>query len=134
MRNLHALALLPLFLSFLCCVASAESPTPSPKASAGTGIEGVITRSPIHGGPIHQGEDSSAPMPNTVFIVRQGTAEVARFTTDADGKFRVALPPGKYEVLVGDQKRKFGGWGPFPVEVVSGKMTRKNFDCDTGMR
>lgn len=136
MKTLLALPLIPLWLALFTCVARAEtSPTPSPSPSeTKTGLEGVITRSPIHGGPIRQGEDSSAPLPNTMFVVRKGTEEVARFTTDAEGKYHVELPPGEYQVMARDQKHKFGGWGPFPVEVVTGKMTAKNFDCDTGLR
>lgn len=94
----------------------------------------MITISPTHGGPIRQGEDSSRPMPNENFVVRKGTEEVARFTTDAEGRFQVALAPGDYVVLARDQQHKFGGWGPFPVKVEAGKMTKKNFDCDSGMR
>ncbi len=108
------------------------SAEPSPKPE--TGIEGVITLSPTHGGPIREGEDSSRPLPNTAFIVRQGDAEVARFTSDDQGRFQVALPPGDYQVLAREQKHKFGGWGPFPVTVEAGKMTKKNIDCDSGMR
>lgn len=129
MRNL--LALLAMVFAALTCVMFAET-SPSPKPE--TGIEGVVTISPTHGGPIRQGEDSSRPLPETAFIVRKGDAEVARFTTDAQGRFQVALPPGEYQVLARDQKHKFGGWGPFPVQVEAGKMTKKNFDCDSGMR
>ncbi|MEO5722377.1 MAG: carboxypeptidase-like regulatory domain-containing protein [Chthoniobacterales bacterium] len=132
MKTLLALPLLPLCLALFACVVSAET-SPSPAAGK-TGLEGVITISPTHGGPIREGEDSSKPLPNTAFIVRQGMEEVARFTTDAEGKYRVALPPGEYHVLARDQKHKFGGWGPFPVEVAADKMTTKNLDCDSGLR
>lgn len=133
MRNLHALALLLIFLSVSVCLVVAET-SPSPGSSAGTGIEGVITISPIQGGPIRQGVPDSKPLPNMAFVVRKGTEDVAAFETDAQGRFHVALPPGKYQVLARDQKHKFGGWGPFPVEVAAGKMTQKNFDCDSGLR
>ncbi len=116
-------------------MASADpSPTPSPSPGAATGLEGVVTISPIVGGPVHQGVPSSKPLPNTEFVVRMKTEEVASFTTDAEGKYRVTLPPGQYNVLARDQKHKFGGWGPFPVEVAAGKMTSNNFDCDSGLR
>ncbi len=104
----------------------------SPKPE--TGLEGVVTISPTHGGPIREGEDASRPLPETAFVVRRGDAEVAKFTTDAQGRFRVPLPPGEYLVQAGDMKHKFGGWGPFPVRVEAGQMTKKNFDCDSGMR
>ena len=109
--------------------------SPSPSASAGeSGIEGLITISPIHGGPIRQGVDSSAPLPKTAFVVRQGDRVVAKFVTDEQGRFRVPLPPGNYEVLAENQRHKFGGYGPWPVEVVAGKMADVHWDCDSGLR
>ncbi len=93
-----------------------------------------MTISPIQGGPLRQGDPVSRPLPNTAFTVRQEMKEVATFTTDAEGRFRVALPPGKYDVLAADQKHKFGGWGPWPVEVGAGKFTSVKWDCDSGLR
>lgn len=118
------------FAAMTCVVSAETSPSPKPE----TGIEGVVTISPTHGGPIREGEDSSRPLPDAIFVVRKGTEEVARFTTDDQGRFQVALPPGNYEVLAREQKHKLGGWGPFPIEVEAGKMTKRNFDCDSGMR
>lgn len=129
MRNLSTLALAPFFLSLLFCVVWAE-PSPNPES----GIEGVITIGPIHGGPMREGEPNSRPFPNAAFVVRRGTAEVASFETDADGKYRVALPPGQYEVLARNQTSKIGHWGPFPVDISAGKWTRADFTCDSGMR
>ncbi len=132
MKTLLALPLIPFGLALFACVVAAEtSPTPS---GGKTGLEGVVTISPIKGGPIREGEVSSKPLPNTAFVVRKDTKEVAAFTTDAEGKYRVELPPGKYDVLARDQQHKFGGWGPFPVEVVAGRMTTKQIDCDSGLR
>ena len=127
----HLLPLLPVFFVLFVCVASAET-SPTPKAK--TGIEGVITISPTHGGPSRRGEPESKPLPGVAFVVRQETREVTSFATDAEGRFSLSLPPGKYEVLARDQKYKFGGWGPFPVEVLADKMTTVRWDCDSGMR
>ncbi|MEP6810201.1 MAG: carboxypeptidase-like regulatory domain-containing protein [Chthoniobacterales bacterium] len=132
MKTLLALPLLPFVLAFCACVACGET-SPAPKATD-TGIEGVMTISPIKGGPIRQGEQNSKPLPATPFIVRQGGSEVASFETDAAGHFRVSLPPGKYDVVARDNQHKFGGWGPFPVEVTAGKMTTVTWDCDSGLR
>ena len=127
----HLLPLLPVFFVLFACIASAGT-SPAPKAK--TGIEGVITISPTHGGPIRQGEPDSKPLPSTAFVVRQEGKEVALFQTDAGGHFSVSLPPGKYQVLAGDQKHKFGGRGPFSVEVLADKMTTVHWDCDSGLR
>ena len=133
MNRFYALPLIPLFLALFSCVVSAEtSPTPSPKSE--TGLEGVITISPTHGGPIRQGEPESKPLPRTAFIVKQGDRIVATFETDEAGRFRIPLAPGNYNVLAADQKQKFGNYGPFPVEVTAGKMTQARWDCDSGLR
>jgi hypothetical protein len=135
MKYQHALPLLPLLLAALCCFAAAEpSPTPASPSDTGTGIEGLITISPTHGGPIKEGEDQSAPLPKTAFVVKQGDKTVTTFTTDAEGKFKLSLPPGHYSVLAADQTRKFGNWGPWPVDVAAGKMSKVQWDCDSGMR
>lgn len=131
MRIHSVLPLLP-FLAVFCAAVVFGETSPAPSA-AKTGIEGVITISPIQGGPIRQGVPFSKPLPNTTFVVRKGTEEVARFTTDAEGKYNAALAPGHYEVMA-RETRKIGRWGPFPVEVVAGKMTKKDFDCDSGLR
>ncbi|MEP6956399.1 MAG: carboxypeptidase-like regulatory domain-containing protein [Chthoniobacterales bacterium] len=135
MLALPHFVLFPLFVSLLCGVASAE-PTATPESSLGgeTGIEGVITISPIVGGPLRQGAPNSKPLPDMAFVVRKGTEEVATFTTDAEGHYRVALPPGEYQVRGRDQKSRVGFWGPFPIVVDAGKMTRKNFECDSGLQ
>jgi hypothetical protein len=134
MKYQHALPLVPLFLAMLCCFAAAE-PSPAPAASdSGTGIEGLITISPLHGGPVREGEPQSGPLPDTAFVVKKEDSVVTNFTTDAEGKFRVNVPPGHYLVALADRARKIGSWGPWPVDVVAGQMTKVKWDCDSGMR
>lgn len=135
MRTLVTLSLLPFLLTLCCGMALAEnSPTPSPASASGSGVEGVMTISPTHGGPIRQGEVDTKPLPNVAFVVQSDSKKVASFVTDAQGKFHVSLPPGKYQLLAEDQRHKFGNWGPFPFEVTAGKMTTVTFDCDSGLR
>ncbi len=135
MTHHHALPFIPVVLAVLACLASAEtSPSPSPSPSPGTGLEGVITLSPTHGGPIRQGEPESKPMAKGEFVVRDGDRIVASFVTDEEGRFHVALPPGKYSVGAKEPRHKFGGYGPFPAEITAGKMTQVHWDCDTGLR
>jgi hypothetical protein len=132
MNRLHVLALIPVLFALAPCVALSET---SPDAKSDTGLEGVITISPTHGGPITPDEPVSKPLPKTVFVVqREDRSIAAEFETDEQGRFRISVPPGHYDVLAKDQKHKFGGHGPFPVDVVSGKMTAVQWDCDSGMR
>jgi hypothetical protein len=115
-------------LLFAISFVSGQTPTES-----GTGIEGVITISPIHPGPVREGMSGSAPLANCDFTVANEKGPVTSFTTDAQGHFRIALAPGHYTISAG---RKIGmhGCGPFDVDVTSGKMTSVQWECDTGIR
>src|SRR5260370_649744 len=69
------------------------------QSGSGTGIEGVITFGPTQGGPIRADTPSSKPLANATFVVEnEKGAEVASFTTDDQGRFRVPLTPGHYTV------------------------------------
>lgn len=131
MKSGQTLAFLLLALSFTACLISAQA-SPSPSADADTGIEGQIMITPVRGGPTREGEPSSMPLADKEFIVRQGGKETAAFTTDAEGRFRLALPPGNYEILA-RHRPKIGSWGPFPVQVKPGEMTTVTFTCHSGM-
>jgi hypothetical protein len=105
------------------------------QSGAGTGVEGVITFSPTQPGPIRADAPSSKPLANTTFAVANDKgAEVASFTTDEQGQFRVPLSPGHYTVSKKGKKGGIGKYGPFDVDVVEGKMTRVTWECDTGIR
>ncbi|HUE61578.1 MAG TPA: carboxypeptidase-like regulatory domain-containing protein [Chthoniobacterales bacterium] len=121
------------FLTFagFCCAQT--SPTPMPEA-AETGIEGVITVGPVHGGPVRPGIPSTKPLANATFVVGNETGAVAEFTTDDQGRFRVSLAPGHYTVTKKDHQKGIGRYGPFDVDVTAGQMTKVEWHCDTGMR
>jgi len=110
-------------------LAMAATPTPIPAPS---GIEGVILVSPSRPGPIRRDEPSEAPAGNVTFVVMKESAKVASFATDADGRFRVALPPGQYTV-VREPVTKIGYWR-FEAEVKPGEMTTVRWVGDSGMR
>jgi hypothetical protein len=103
-------------------------------AQVGTGIEGVITISPIHGGPVRPGIPSSKPLANTPFSVSNETGTVTEFTTDDQGRFKVALPPGHYIVSKKGWQKGIGRYGPFDVDVAGGQVTKVEWRCDSGMR
>jgi carboxypeptidase family protein len=99
-----------------------------------SGIEGVITISPARPGPIRPNEPASVPLANATFAVENNNGEVASFTTDAQGRFRASLPPGHYKVSLKGRKSGIGRFGPFEVDVVAGKMTNVQWECDSGIR
>ena len=103
----------------------------SPVAS---GIEGVISVGPIHGGPSRVGVPDSAPLPNVAFEVSSAAGAVATFTTDADGHFRIPLAPGRYSIKPRDPKAKFPRCGPFEAEVTADGFKKVHWGCDSGMR
>lgn len=104
------------------------------QSESGTGIEGVITISPTHPGPVREDASSSAPLANIPFVVQTEKGIVTSFTTDAQGRFQVSLEPGHYTIAMKEKKRGIGGYGPFDVDVVAGKMTKVEWRCDSRMR
>jgi hypothetical protein len=122
-----------LFLALLLMngtVSSGES-----DASRGTGIEGVVTVSPIRPGPIKKGSErpNVAPLPSAVFSVTNEKGTVTSFTTDGEGRFRLSLSPGHYVVSLAENRFP-RPCGPFEIDVESGKMTKVEWRCDSGMR
>ena len=103
-------------------------------AGGESGIEGVITVSPANPGPVRAGAPLSVPFANATFVVANNNGEVASFTTDDQGRFRSSLPPGHYKVSLKGRKSSIGRFGPFDVDVVSGKMTNVQWECDSGIR
>ena len=117
----------------LSCFSSAQTqPTTTPES--GTGIEGVITVGPTHGGPARIGVPDSKPLASTTFIVENEKGVVTSFVTDDQGRFRISLTPGHYAVSIKDMNPKIGRYGPFDVDVVAGQMTKVAWYCDSGMR
>src|SRR5262245_22633672 len=111
------------------CVSTGQTP------SAGeSGIEGIITISPSQPGPSRTDAPDSTPVANTAFVVNDPNREVASFTTDDQGQFRIPLEPGHYTVSMKGRKLTIGHFGPFEVDVVSGKMTKVQWKCDLGIR
>jgi hypothetical protein len=121
------LLFVPLFCLALAAVPSDAQP------NIGTGLEGEILVTPAQGGPARIGVSDSKPLSNTTFTVNQDEKIIASFTTDDQGRFRVALPPGKYTISKPGGKVKVGSYGPFEVEIVAGQVKKVQWKCDSGM-
>jgi hypothetical protein len=104
------------------------------QSASETGIEGVITISPIQPGPVRADAPSSRPLANTAFVVENPKGEVTSFTTDDQGRFRMPLAPGHYKVSLKGRTSSIGKYGPFEVDVVPGQMTKVQWQCDSGIR
>jgi hypothetical protein len=103
-------------------------------SSPDSGVEGIITISPTRPGPLRRDDPVSKPLSDIVFAVQDGEKRVATFTTDGEGRFRLLLKPGHYTVLREGPKSAAGFFGPFEIDVVAGKMTKAEWQCDSGMR
>jgi hypothetical protein len=114
----------------VCFAALSNGETPS----ASTGIEGVITTGPIHGGPSRAGETDSAPVSDAAFEVTNDTGVVTSFKTGTDGSFHVAIPPGHYLIRRAGNAPKLGGCRQFTVDVSAGSFAKVHFECDSGIR
>ena len=119
-------------LAFLAMSAGVSSAQTEPQSSAG--VEGVITISPYRPGPTRAGLPDSAPLAKQTFAVDNGKGVVTSLTTDEQGRFRVSLHPGHYVVSLQNRKTSIGRFGPWEVEVVAGKVTTVEWQCDSGMR
>src|ERR1700737_4859980 len=106
-------------VALFCMTAVAGTPPPGT-----SGIEGTVLVSPSRPGPIRKDDGPSvAPVGNAQFMVKAGDATVATFTTDGEGRFRVALPPGHYVVLREGAPPGIGRWR-FGADGVSGQVPK----------
>src|SRR5262249_23108896 len=122
--------LLSIFWLIVMTVCASTGQTPSGGES---GIDGIISISPAKPGPTRIG-DGPAPLANATVAVQSNNAEMGSLTTDHKGHFRMALPPGHYKVSLKGRKIGIGHFGPFEAEVVAGKMTNVQWNCDSGIR
>ncbi|SRR6266446_5363783 len=109
-------------------------PAPASAGESGTGIEGVITVGPVHGGPTRIGVPDSRPLANATFLAQNQNGTVTSFTTDDQGRFRLSLDPGHYTVSLKEKKARIGRYGPFAADVIADQMIKVEWRCDTGMR
>jgi hypothetical protein len=106
-----------------------------PAAPAGTGIQGMVEVGPTC--PVERINSPCPPHPlAATVVVRDGArAEVARFTSGADGRFKVDLRPGTYS-LTGLTSGSSPMPRPIPtsVTVTQGSYTTVNVEYDSGIR
>ena len=92
----------------------------------------MVTRGPIQ--PVCRvGESCEAPAARVTLAFSRAGHVVARTRTDADGRYRVALRPGRYAVRTtrtGFERTVT----PARVTVRTGRYARVTFRIDTGIR
>jgi hypothetical protein len=93
------------------------------------GLYGVVTRGPTT--PVCQvGVPCSAPYGHSTLVFSR-TGITQRVTTDAKGKYRIGLAPGRWSLRVKDAHF---GWRPTAVWVPKGRYAKLNVFVDTGIR
>lgn len=115
---------------------TASKPNPTLPATTPQGISGIEGQALI--GPTCPVVRIDSPCPDkpyqTTLVVRnQSGAEVKRFDTDVEGRFRVELPPGTY-TLVPQSPGKLPRVGELIMQVTSGQFTPITITYDSGIR
>jgi hypothetical protein len=124
----RALVMTALLVSFFPLISMSNTPTPSPSA-----VEGLILVSPSRPGPLRKEDSGGAPAGNIEFVVKKGNLNVEAFTTNAEGRFRISLPPGHYTVTREDPGAAIGHW-QFEVDVHAGETVKVAWTGFSGMR
>jgi hypothetical protein len=103
----------------------------APATTLSSGLYGVVRKGPIM--PVCRNDvPCDAPAQVTLLFMR-GTSVVARGRSAADGRYRIAIPPGYYTVKT-QPRIGFGAIRPLNVHVRPGHFDRLNFLVDTGIR
>jgi hypothetical protein len=101
-----------------------------------SGIGGEVSAGPTC--PVERPGDSACAdrvVKGAVLVVQDGSgAEVARFTTDASGLFRIELAPGIYTLSSQPVTGIMRSAPAQQVTVVAGKLTIVSLSYDTGIR
>ena len=99
-------------------------------ASAMTsGLRGVVTRGPTK--PVCVVDlPCSAPAKNVVVTFTRGSSSRS-VTTDANGRYRIALAPGSWKIVIAYARF---GYRPRSAVVPVGRVAVRNIAIDTGIR
>jgi hypothetical protein len=109
-------------------VAAGALATPPP-----SGLRGTVTRGPIS--PVCAAEQPCTEPARSVILVFSLAGRIAgRTTTDAAGRYRIRLAPGRYRVSRTTQTPIGRGLAPDHALVVPSRFTRVDFSIDTGIR
>jgi len=118
-------SILVVFLAALAFVPLASA------AAVHSGLYGVVRKGPIM--PVCRADvPCDAPAQVALVFTRAGKV-LARARSDAEGHYKVALPPGYYVVRT-DPRIGFGVIRPLNVHVRKSHFDRLNFSIDTGIR
>lgn len=99
-----------------------------------SGIEGMVTISPTCGGPVRPGQDCTAPYQAVITVLDAANKAVVQATSDAQGRFRLPLPPGVYTLRPERPKPGIATAADVTVTVEAGRVTLVEIMYDSGLR
>jgi hypothetical protein len=105
-------------------------------ADASSGITGQVLIGPTCGGPVSADpstECADQPYPTTVQVLDSSGQLITQFTTDAEGRFRIALQPGSYTLHPASTGR-LPTASDQDIQVVGGQYLTVTITYDSGMR
>jgi hypothetical protein len=127
MRRLRAISILLLFL--VACAGR------GPSSSGDSGIRGTVLLGPTCPVETLESPCPDRPLADVEIRVLRGSDVVATVRSDGEGRFAVALDPGRYEVQAVVEE---GGPGmsakPVDVVVTNGVFNDVNVPVDSGIR
>jgi hypothetical protein len=119
----------------LCWLAVACEGAPTATARADTGIRGTVILGPTCA--VEQETQSPCLTPLAAVLVvrsKDGSTEVGRVTSSADGRFELVLPPGEYVILPEPGENGFPVAQPQDITVRAGEFTDLEINYDSGIR
>ena len=101
--------------------------------STGSGLRGLVTRGPIM--PVCMvDQPCDEPAANVRLVFLRNGVVVSRVRTNATGRYRVALAPGRYAVRLPGKPVLGRVVKPQTARVLRGRYSRVDFSIDTGIR
>lgn len=119
---------------------SVKKPAPKPTLNpvVSSGIQGSVLISPTCPVETYPPDPSCAPKPYATKLVVTTSDQsriVKEFSSDANGTFKVDVPPGEYDVHSASTSELGGGCAVGNIVKVSqGSYTKVTVNCDSGIR
>ena len=129
MRKLSSYLVVVTSALALVTAASIQAPLGHSAGRTSSGLRGVVRRGPTQ--PVCQVDNPcTSPAKNVLLrFARGGVTHLTR--TDASGRYRILLVPGRYLVKIVGARL---GYSPHAVLVYEGRFSVRNFEIDTGIR
>ena len=135
-RAAHSPVVLSLLLAATLAACQGSGATPATSGPPGTGaLTGRVTRGPTTSAARPGVSDAAAAAGVEIRIRRPDGTAVTAIRTDAQGVYRVSLPPGTYEVVIGpltgiDSTKDL----PATISIARDRETTLDVRIDTGVR